>query len=113
MSFVPDSITLPTKVGIQSCIQSTVIPDAVSHPEPVEGHAVLVEPFPGEKYIALRITDPFADPFDLIPKGWQELVKYIKENHIKTECCTPGSCLEEVVIKGCGCYMDVMIKLIS
>jgi len=73
------------------------------------GHDIKIESFAGGKFIALRITDPFADPFDRIPKGWQTLVKHIKDNNVKVEWCTPGSCLEEVHTIDGICYMDVMI----
>ncbi len=114
MSFFPDSFTLPTKVGIQSHIipvgagftparnsgrDKPYLYDVPAKAEnPNNGHScesgnlrspvkrgMTVEPFPGGKYIALRITDPFAEAFDRIPKGWQKLVNYIKSNDIKVE----------------------------
>jgi len=83
------------------------VPDSLQSDEKVK-----VETFPGGTYIALRITDPFTDPFERIPQGWQTLVKYIKDNNIKVEWCTPGSCLEEVTTLDGVCYMDVMIYLV-
>jgi AraC family transcriptional regulator len=83
-----------------------------------------IEPFPGGRYIALRITEPFADPFDRIPRGWQTLVKYIQDSRPSLDgghvggnpnndinCNAPGSCLEEVQIIDGVCCMDVMIVI--
>lgn len=87
------------------------VPDSVI-PAQAGIHAVLIEPFPGGTYIALRITDPFAAPFERIPQGWQTLVKYIKDNNIKAEWCQPGSCLEEVIEIDGVCCMDLLILVI-
>ncbi len=81
------------------------------HPERVEGRSVKIAPFSGGTYFALRITDPFAAPFDRIPQGWQTLVKYIKDNNIKVEWCKPGSCLEEVKTLDDVCCMELMILM--
>lgn len=116
---VPDTIVVPAQpVSLNSCEAG------------IKGgsgtHAVLVEPFPGGKYIALHITDPFADPFERIPRGWQTLVKYIKESrpsldggpeggnlYNNIEWYTPGSCLEDVIeIDGVFC-MDEIVFCVS
>jgi len=82
-------------------------------PEHIGGDAdVKVETFPGGKFIALKIKDPFADPFDRIPKGWETLVKHIRENGIAVNWCAPKSCLEEVNEESGVCNMTVMIRLI-
>jgi AraC family transcriptional regulator len=72
---------------------------------------VSIADFPGGRYIAVRIEDPFADPFERIGSGWKALVEHIKQNNIPVEWCSPGSCLEEVVSIEGNCYMNVMVKL--
>lgn len=81
-------------------------------PETLQGtDTVAVERFEGGEYISLRITDPFANPFDRIPRGWQTLVRYVRDGHFAADWCTPGSCLEEVVQTDEGVCMDIFIRL--
>jgi hypothetical protein len=95
--------------------------DGSSCPPSSEGRQI--EPFPGGTYIALRITDPFADPSCRIPRGWQTLVKYLQsdafakqpqnDTHCSNdECNAPGSCLEEVKTINGVCCMDIYIELV-
>lgn len=84
------------------------VPDSLQSDEKVK-----VEPFLGGTYLALRITDPFAAPFERIPQGWQTLVKHIKDNNIKVEWCSHGSCLEEVIEIDGVCFMDLMIQRLT
>lgn len=46
--------------------------------KPSEG--VLIRKFPGGLYAVLRITDPFTDPFEVIPAGWHRLVRWAEES---------------------------------
>jgi AraC family transcriptional regulator len=67
--------------------------------------------FAGGYFIVLRITAPFDEPLDRIPKGWQVLVDYVQKNNLQAEWCANGSCLEEVIEKDSVTYMDIFIKL--
>lgn len=67
--------------------------------------------FIGGEFISLRISDPFAAPFERIPEGWHTLVKHIKAHNLKVEWCSFASCLEEVITLDGKCYMDVMIRM--
>ena len=82
------------------------VPDSIQASEPVN-----IEQFPGGNFIALRITEPFLEPFERIPLGWQTLVKYIGDHGTDVEWCTPGCCLEEVKSIDGITYMDVYIRL--
>ena len=97
---------VPAKAGTSGPPSSHPKDNAFGDPDS-EGRQI--EPFPGGKYLALRITDPFTAPFERIPQGWQTLVKYIKDNNIKVEWCKPGSCLEEVKEIDSVCYMDLLV----
>ncbi len=82
------------------------IPEGIG-PEP---ETKLVD-FTGGEYITLRINDPFVDPFDRIPKGWQHLVAHIRSQNLMADFCTVGSCLEEVVTENGVTCMDILIRL--
>ncbi|GEM_PF-2939249 len=112
---------VPAKAGTPNPDTSTPDDEKVGSSCPPSSEGRQIEPFPGGKYIALRITDPFADPSCRIPRGWQTLVKYLPSDAFATqpqgtthcsndECNAPGSCLEEVKIIDGVCCMDVMIR---
>ncbi len=80
-------------------------------PETVQADSeVVLVDFIGGSFISLRISDPFAAPFERIPEGWHALVKHIKTHNLKVEWCSFASCLEEVITLDGKCYMDVMIR---
>jgi hypothetical protein len=97
---LPGSFVIPAEAGIQTSAveqSETLIndslrssakewmPDQVGHDDRKERtgiHTVKIEPFAGGKYIALRITEPFADPYCSTPKGWMKLVQYTGVNEI-------------------------------
>ena len=82
-------------------------------PQGLQGdELVAVEQFTGGEYLVLRIAEPFSDPFDRIPRGWQKLVKHIRESGIKADWCSPGGCLEEVLQTDEGACMDIFIRLL-
>ncbi len=82
------------------------VPDSVQAKDEVE-----IVDFIGGSFISLRISDPFAAPFERIPEGWNALVKHIQANNLKVEWCSFASCLEEVITIDGTCYMDVMIRM--
>jgi hypothetical protein len=46
---------------------------------------LLVESFNGGNYVALKIENPFEDPFTRIPGAWERLIKHIEEQCITTD----------------------------
>ncbi|MDP3488187.1 MAG: effector binding domain-containing protein, partial [Bacillota bacterium] len=63
------------------------------------------------KYAVLRITDPFADPFDRIPQAWNRLVEWVSNLEHKHECCQQKYCLEEVIEVDGITYMDLFLPI--
>jgi DNA gyrase inhibitor GyrI len=53
---------------------------------------IKIQEFPGGLYAVLRCDVTTAEPFDVIPTTWQQLVKWMESSHYK-----PGNhqCLEE------------------
>ncbi len=56
---------------------------------PLNSQAIVNDEFewkeiPGYKYVSLRITDPFLDPFERIPNGWKTLVAWLEENQVSS-----------------------------
>jgi AraC family transcriptional regulator len=67
----------------------------VTVPQGVEGSAdVDVIDFPGGRYAYMLISDAFADPFQIIPAGWQKLVNWVKDSAYQFD---DRPCLEEVI----------------
>jgi AraC family transcriptional regulator len=86
----------------------------IAVPENVEAdEQVSIVDFPGGEYVTLRITDPFTDPFETIPAGWQKLVTYIRTQQIGCDRNPLGCCLEEVNEAAEPCYMDIYIRIYS
>jgi AraC family transcriptional regulator len=48
-------------------------------------NGVTIKTIPGAKYAAVRVTDPFSDPFTRIGRGWGRLVEWIKANALPEE----------------------------
>lgn len=68
---------------------------------------VVVKRIEGCKYAVLRITDPFSDPFDVIPKGWKTLMEWINRKGYPDICNKERYWLEEVIQKDGVTYMDI------
>ena len=65
------------------------------------------------KYARITIRDPFRAPFDLIPRGYKSILKYLKDKGIRQ---THGGedqlcCFERVYRKDGVEYMDVYITV--
>lgn len=75
-------------------------------------NGVSIKTIPGTKYAVLRITDPFADPFNRIGKGWNRLVEWMKD-HAKPEKEIQGMryCLEEVKEMDGVTVMDIFMAV--
>ncbi|HEX2946125.1 MAG TPA: helix-turn-helix domain-containing protein [Clostridia bacterium] len=63
------------------------------------------------KYAVLRITEPFSNPFDTIPRGWKTLVNWVNDKGYKASCDKERYWLEEVLeIEGVT-YMDIYFPI--
>jgi len=61
----------------------------------------------------MRITDPFTDPFQVIPAGWQRLMRWVEDSD-RYECFH-SLCFEESV-GGKGAfseYLDLHLPVIE
>lgn len=87
---------------------------------PLNSQAIVNDEFewkeiPGYKYVSLRITDPFLDPFERIPNGWKTLVAWLEENQVSSnfDQSENAYCLEEVIEIEGRTYMDIYIPILS
>ena len=82
------------------------IDETILMKEPVE-----IKVVPSYKYAVIRITEPFINPFERIPKGWQTLVKWIEANSLYNRELREAKCLEQVTVENDITYMDIMIPI--
>lgn len=68
---------------------------------------VVLKRVEGCKYAVLRITDPFSDPFDVIPKGWKTLMEWVHRQGYPCNCDKERYWLEEVIEKDGVTFMDI------
>jgi AraC family transcriptional regulator len=76
-----------------------------------ESDYVVIKEIPEDEYAVLRITEPFADPFDSIPTGWKKLSAWVKNGYCKGKWSQTRYCLEEVIEKEGKTYMDIYIPI--
>ena len=62
-----------------------------------------------DEYAVLRITDPFSNPFERIPGGWQKLWKYVKNSGYMPKVWDNRHSFEEVIEIDGLTYMDVYV----
>jgi AraC family transcriptional regulator len=72
---------------------------------------VVVKRIEGCKYVVLRITDPFSEPFDVIPKGWKTLMEWVDSKGYSKICDKERYWLEEVIEKDGSTYMDIYFPI--
>lgn len=73
---------------------------------------VILKKVEGCKYAVLRITNPFSNPFDTIPRGWKTLVGWVNNKGYKASCDKERYWLEEKVIEIDGVtYMDIYFPI--
>lgn len=68
---------------------------------------------PAYKYAKLRITDPFSNPMERIPKAWRSIITWIEDNKVlkKSDYDETLNCLEEVIEVDGITYMDIMVPI--
>ena len=79
--------------------------------KPSEG--VVIRKFRGGLFAVMRITDPFTDPFQVIPEGWHRLMRWVEDSDGYE--CFHSLCLEESV-GGKGAfseYLDLHMPVIE
>lgn len=64
-----------------------------------------------DEYATLRITDPFSNPFEKIPSGWQKLWDYVKNSEYMPKVWDGRLSFEEVIEINGVTYMDVYIPI--
>ena len=73
---------------------------------------VTIKSIPENTYAVIRITDPFADPFNRIGKGWSRMIEWVKENGYEDVSFVPGKyCLEEVKEINGVPVMDIFVAI--
>lgn len=65
----------------------------------------------GCKYAVLRITEPFADPFERIPLGWKRLAAWVHSKGYQTSCNHERFWLEEKLEHGNSTFMDLYFPI--
>lgn len=78
-----------------------------------ESH-ICIKQIPAYRYATLRITDPFADPFERIGTGWRYLVSWLEDRDFKEHDFHPNpalNCLEEVKEVEGVTVMDIYIPI--
>jgi AraC family transcriptional regulator len=87
----------------------------VSLPDTFEGFEIWHMAIDTHRYASLRITDPFADPFERIGLGWKSLVQWMEKNDLHLQHQAHGNenpyCLEEVVMEDGVTCMDIFIPV--
>lgn len=82
-----------SQAGLRSYELWFVVPDGV-----VGAGPVTIRVFPGGTFAALTLFEPFADPFERIPAGWDMLHEWaVSRGTVEP---SPFPCLEEVVDHG-------------
>ncbi len=75
------------------------------------GKGVAIKKVEGCKYAVLRITDPFSNPFDTIPRGWKTLVDWVNDKGYKASCDKERYWLEEELEIDGVTYMDIYFPI--
>jgi AraC family transcriptional regulator len=67
-----------------------------------------LQDFPGGLYAVLRLADPFAAPYEIIPGGWKQLVMWAEDNNYQlgSHQYLEEHLLQEVAASG-GWSMDL------
>jgi len=84
-----------------------VVPDHIT-----ESEGVIIKDIAEDEYAVLRITDPFSDPFDRIPRGWKQLSEWVCASDYRPRSSQNRFILEEVIEDEDGnTYMDLFFPV--
>ena len=64
-----------------------------------------------DEYATLRITDPFSNPFEKIPGGWQKLWAYVQNSGYMPTVWDNRYSFEEIIETDGVIYMDLYIPV--
>lgn len=64
-----------------------------------------------DEYAVMRITDPFANPFHIIPDAWKKLFDYVQNSEYRTKSWDNRYALEEVIEVDGVTYMDIFVPV--
>lgn len=95
------------KFGLRGYVCAYVIPEDFS---PACPGAELADIETG-MYAAIRVTDPFSNPFEKIPTGYQMLMKHVEALPDKALEWENRVCFEEVIEQGGTTYMDIYVPI--
>lgn len=70
---------------------------------------VTTQDFGGGLYAVMRLVSPFADPFGIIPAGWQQLVAWAESND--RYVVADGPCLERLIPDPDGPHLDLYLAV--
>lgn len=70
---------------------------------------VKIREFRGGLYAVMRVTDPFSNPFEVIPAGWNRLVGWAKTN--AEYVIGKRQCLEEQIGTGKDVCLDLRLPI--
>ena len=84
-----------------------IVPNTIT-----ESEGVIIKEIPEDEYAVLRITDPFSDPFDRIPKGWKQLSEWVLASEYRPRTSQNRFMLEEIIDDADGnTYMDLFFPI--
>jgi len=84
-----------------------VVPDHIT-----ESEGVIIKDIAEDEYAVLRITDPFSNPFDRIPRGWKQLSEWVCASDYRPRSSQNRFMLEEVIEDEDGnTYMDLFFPV--
>ncbi len=90
------------KEGLRGYEYWLTVPDTAT-----ESDGVKIKNIDADEYAVLRITNPFSNPFDTIPKGWERLKDWVMNGEYKTMSFQNRYWLEEVIVQEDSTYMDI------
>ena len=91
------------KHGLRGYVYCYTIPEDF---EP-KSHAVQITYINEDEYAVLRIMEPFENPFERIPGGWEKLHDYVDKSEYKPTRHDNRYWMEEVVVNSTQTYMDI------
>jgi len=92
------------KAGLRGYEVWASIPKGVEPPK-----EMMLKDFSGGLFAVMRITDPFTNPFEVIPAGWKRLVGWAKAN--EEYKIVEGPCLEEHIESAEKACLDIYLPV--
>lgn len=97
-----------TRFGLHGYAAAYVIPEGFGTQHPGVEYVQNSE----AEYAVITVTEPFAQPFDRIPKGYEIIRNYLQANNLKEEQSENVlGCFEHEYIKDGVIYMDIYVHV--